>query len=138
LSLPNKQIAGSIALRRELNAKLSVAYRGRGGIVSSGYSQGYIDQFPDLCRQAELIARAVGSRGPINIQVRVRNDQILPFEINPRFSASTYLRALAGFNEVDILLRYLHRGEIAEKPAIRPGWYLRSLTEQFVPREDAK
>jgi carbamoyl-phosphate synthase large subunit len=137
LSLPNEKIVGSIALRRELNAKLSVAYRGRGGIVSSGYSQGYIDEFPDLCRQAELIARAVGSRGPINIQARVRNGQILPFEINPRFSASTYLRALAGFNEVDILLRYLHSGEVVEKSGIRPGWYLRSLTEQFVPREDA-
>lgn len=137
LSLPNEQIAGSIALRRELNAKLSVAYRGRGGIVSSGYSQGYIDKFSELCGQAEIIARAVGSRGPINIQARVRNGQILPFEINPRFSASTYLRALAGFNEVDILLRYLHGGEITENPEIQPGWYLRSLTEQFVPGENA-
>ena len=135
LSLSNNHVAGSIALRRELGAKLSVAYRGRGGVVSSGYSQGYIDDFPELCQQAESIAKAVGSRGPMNIQARVRNGQILPFEINPRFSASTYLRALAGFNEVDILLRYLCNGEVVEKHDIRSGWYLRSLTEQFVPNE---
>ena len=43
----------------------------------------------------------------------------------------------AGFNEVDALLRYLCTGETVEKPDIRPGWYLRSLTEKFVPDEAA-
>ena len=137
LSLPNECVVGSIALRREFSAKLSVAYSGRGGLVSSGYSQGYIGDYPDLCHQAESIAKSVGSCGPLNIQARVRDGELLPFEINPRFSASTYLRALAGFNEVDTLLRYLCSGETVEKPDIRPGWYLRSLTEQFVPEETA-
>jgi len=132
LSFPDKSIAGSIALRRSLDAKLSVSYRGRGGIISSGYSQGYIGEFPDLCRHAEHIAQAVGSRGPLNIQGRVRNGVLLPFEINPRFSASTYLRALAGFNEVDIFISYILTG-LSEGPvSIRPGWYLRSLAEQYV------
>jgi carbamoyl-phosphate synthase large subunit len=132
LSLPDARVAGSIALRRDLSSKLSVSYRGRGGVISSGYSQGYIGEYPDLCQQAERIAAATGSRGPINIQARVRDGQLLPFEINPRFSASTYLRAMAGFNEVDIMLRYLALGEEPKRPTIRTGWYLRSLTEQFV------
>ena len=138
LSLPDKTVVGSIALRRCLDAKLSVAYRGRGGVVSSGYSQGYIDEFPELCRQAEGIAEAVGSRGPLNIQGRVRNGELLTFEINPRFSASTYLRALAGFNEIDLLIRSVRTGLAPERPAIRPGWYLRSLAEQVVAGEDLK
>ncbi len=46
LSLQNGDIVGSIALKRLLGPKLSVAYRGRGGVISSGYSQGYIDEFP--------------------------------------------------------------------------------------------
>lgn len=133
LSLPDGQVAGSVALRRALDAKLSVAYRGRGGLVSSGYSQGYIDDFTELCTQAERIATAIGSRGPINIQGRVNNGALLPFEINPRFSASTYLRALAGFNEIDLLLRHLNYGEIPARPTLKPGWYLRSLAEQYVP-----
>ena len=138
LSLPDAKVIGSIALRRALDAKLSVSYRGRGGLVSSGYSQGFIGEFPDLCRQAERIASAIGSKGPINIQGRVRDGVLLPFEINPRFSASTYLRALAGFNEVDILLRYLVWGEAPVAPSIKHGWYLRSMTEIFVPEQQLK
>ncbi|MDD1625494.1 MAG: ATP-grasp domain-containing protein [Methylococcaceae bacterium] len=138
LSLPDGRVVGSIALRRVLDAKLSIAYRGRGGLVSSGYSQGYIDAFPDLCQQAERIAAVIQSRGPINIQGRVRNGMLMPFEINPRFSASTYLRALAGFNEIDMLLGYLISGELPSENSIRPGWYLRSLTENFVAKEDVK
>jgi len=138
LSLPDGRLAGSVALRRVLDAKLSVAYRGRGGLISSGYSQGYMGEFPELCRQAERIAEAVGSRGPINIQGRVRNDVLLPFEINPRFSASTYLRAMAGFNEVDMLVKYIINGELPLSPTIKPGWYLRSLVEQYVLDEKVK
>ncbi len=138
LSLPDGRIAGSIALRRDLNAKLSVAYKGRGGIVSSGYSQGLIEDNRDFCLQAERIAAAVGSRGPLNIQGRIRNGTLVPFEINPRFSASTYLRAMAGFNEVDILLRYLRSGEEPARVPIRPGWYLRGLAERYVPKDSLK
>ncbi len=138
LSLPDQSVVGSIALRRDLNAKLSVAYRGRGGIVSSGYSQGHIGEYPEICRQAERIAEAIGNRGPINIQARVREGMLLPFEINPRFSASTYLRALAGFNEVDLMLRYLSTGEAPRRPTITSGLYLRSLAEQFVSEGELK
>ncbi|MEI6065988.1 MAG: ATP-grasp domain-containing protein [Methylococcaceae bacterium] len=138
LSLDDSKVIGSIALRRAMDAKLSVAYRGRGGLISSGYSQGYIDLYPDLCRQAEQIAIAIGSRGPINVQGRVRDGVLLPFEINPRFSASTYLRAMAGFNEVDMLIRHFEDGNIPARPKIKKGWYLRSLTEQYVSPEALK
>lgn len=138
LSLPDKQVIGSIALRRTFDAKLSVAYRGRGGLISSGYSQGYIGHCPNLCAQAEKIALAVGSQGPLNIQARVRDGVLIPFEINPRFSASTYLRTMAGFNEVDMLIRHRITGKAPSRPAIKSGWYLRSLTEQFVPDEKIK
>jgi carbamoyl-phosphate synthase large subunit len=138
LSLPDKTVYGSIALRRSLDAKLSLMHRGPAGIISSGYSQGYIGNFPKLQHTAEAIAKAISSRGPINIQGRVRDGELYPFEINPRFSASTYLRALAGFNEIDILLHYLISGKIPKKINIRCGWYLRSLTEQHVNEKALK
>jgi carbamoyl-phosphate synthase large subunit len=138
LSLPTGEVVGSTALRRTLDAKLSLAFRGRGGVISSGYSQGYIGPFPSLREQAEAIARSVGSRGPINIQGRVRDGKLIPFEINPRFSASTYLRALAGFNEVEMLLRFLAFGERPVVGRIREGWYLRSLTETYIRPEELR
>lgn len=135
LSLPDRSVAGSIALRRSLESKLSVAARARGGVISSGYSQGYIGDFPGIRGQAEHIARAIGSRGPINVQGRVRGGVLIPFEINPRLSASSYLRAMAGFNEVDLYLRAVAFGEPIAPPMVREGWYLRSLTERFVAPE---
>jgi len=42
---------------------------------------------------------------------------------------------MAGFNEIDMLLRYAIRGETPTRGMIKPGWYLRSLTESFVPPE---
>lgn len=135
LSLPDRTIAGSIALRRALDAKLSVMMRCRGGVISSGYSQGYIDDFPEIRSQCEAIACSLGSTGPLNIQGRLRGSMFVPFEINPRFSASTHLRAMAGFNELDIYLRAMTTGESPKPLSIQKGWYLRSLTEKYVAPE---
>ncbi len=133
LSLPDGRILSSVALRRLFHSKLSVQFRGASGLISSGYSQGLIDDFPELHEQAAAIARGIGSRGPINLQARLKDGVLYPFEINPRFSASTYLRALAGVNEVDLFLRHLVTGDVPSVGAVRPGHYLRTLGETFVP-----
>lgn len=138
LSLPDELCLGSIAMQRILEAKLSIAFRGSGGVISSGYSQGYIRGFPNICEQAERIAQAIQSRGPINIQGRLRDGVLFPFEINPRFSASTFLRAMAGFNEVDMVIKYFINGKMPRRPVIKPGLYLRSLAEKYVAMENVK
>ncbi len=133
LHLPDGRLVGSLALRRLFETKLSYSFKGRSGVLSSGYSQGLVDHFPDVCRVAERIACETGSEGPLNVQGRVRGGALLPFEINPRFSASAYLRALAGFNEPDIFLQHLVRGTPPPPISIRPGYYLRTLAECYVP-----
>lgn len=138
LSLPNRQVACSVALKRIFNSKLSVFSKGKVGLISSGYTQGLIDEFPDICAVAEKIAIAIQSEGPINVQGRVKNGVLVPFEINPRFSASTYLRALAGINEVDIYLQYLATGSFEKPQAVHAGYYLRSLSEVFVSTDGIK
>jgi carbamoyl-phosphate synthase large subunit len=131
LSLQNGEIYSSIAIKRVFYNKLSVSMKSDLGLISSGYSQGFVDDFIDIRHQAENIAKSLGSTGPLNIQARVRNGVIIPFEINPRFSASTYLRTLAGFNEVDIYIRSILGKAIEFKPEIRNGCYLRSFTETY-------
>lgn len=137
LSLPGGQIACSVALKRIFDSKLSVLAKSSMGLISSGYSQGLIDDFPEVRVLAEKIAQAVDSQGPLNVQGRIKNGVFLPFEINPRFSASTYLRALAGVNEIDIYLQYLVKGIFDRPKAVRPGYYLRSLTELYVDKRQS-
>lgn len=132
LSFADGEIAGSIAMRRNLDAKLSVAFKKDDIVISGGYSQGYVDDFLDIRLQCEKIAKTVGSRGPLNVQGRLKNGKFMPFEINPRFSASTYLRAMAGFNEVDIYLNNILSGKKNYFSNPKKGWYMRSFQEQFV------
>jgi carbamoyl-phosphate synthase large subunit len=136
LSLPSGDVVDSVVMKRLFNSKLSVAFKSELGLISSGYSQGLIGDFPELKQQAMDIARSVGSLGPFNIQGRVKNGKLIPFEINPRFSASTYLRSMAGFNEIDIYIENLINGSTNFQYKINFGHYLRSFDEIYIPLKD--
>jgi len=135
LSLPNREVMASIALKRSFNAKLSCLTKYDDRVISSGYSQGLIEEFPEVRQQAEIIAVALGSTGPLNIQGRLHSGILIPFEINPRFSASTYLRTMAGFNEVDVFLQFLLNHKYTPLGKIKYGYYLRSLEEKYIHDE---
>jgi len=138
----------SIALRRliqgQLHARAQIPNRtGRAElgdvlVISSGVSHGYIDQFPDVAGPCERIAAALGSRGPLNVQCRFVDGQVQVFEINPRFSGTTSIRAMVGFNEPDLLLRHHLLGEDLDvRFSYRSALVLRSLTEDIVPDREA-
>ncbi|MFQ5786507.1 MAG: ATP-grasp domain-containing protein, partial [Thermodesulfobacteriota bacterium] len=73
--------------------------------ISSGYSHGVVGPFPMVCQTCEKIAEKLGARGVINIQCRFVDGEAYIFEINPRFSGTTSLRAMVGCNEPDVLIR---------------------------------
>jgi len=135
LSAPDGTVISSIALRRNLNSKLSRSLSYGNRVLSSGWSQGRIEAFPFICKQAEEIASALGSTWALNIQGRVRNSEFIPFEINPRHSGTSYFRALSGVNEIIIGLEYLKSNNIKaiqSRTEIRPATYSRILTERVV------
>jgi carbamoyl-phosphate synthase large subunit len=138
LSLPQHGVVASIAMRRRFDAKLSVQLRSSIGIISSPYGQGLIDEFPAINAAGRKIAQAIGSEGPLNIQGRVRNGVFVPFEINPRFSGSEYLRALAGVNQLHIMLQFQKTGAVDSPHSLKSGYYLRSLSEAYVPIEELR
>lgn len=114
-----EQVLGSIAMRRRL---------------LGGFTQWVeIEDFPEVRAQAERTALAVGARGPLNIQCRLRDGDCWVFEINPRFSGSAPFRALVGFNEPDILIRHHLSGEVPAAVRPRVGLVgMRSLEELVV------
>lgn len=138
----------SIAVRRELKSQLNlrVVTPNRTGrtdlgsrlVISSGVSHGEVGPFPAVTGPCEAIAKAIGARGAINIQCRLVGDQVKVFEINPRFSGTTSIRAMMGYNEPDILIRRHVLGEtITPRFPYRSGMVLRSLIESEVPTEAA-
>ena len=102
-------------------------------VVSNGISQGAIGAFPEVTGACEKMAAALGSRGPLNIQCRLVDGEVRVFEINPRFSGTASLRALAGFNEPDLLFRRHLEGEVlTARFAYRSGYITRGLREALV------
>ncbi len=143
LHYPDGTLHGTAVMRRELGSALSSRVRlpNRTGrpelgptlVISSGISQGSFVDLPQVRQRAEAIAAALGSVGPLNIQGRLEDGELLPFEINPRFSGTSAMRAAAGFNEPEALVRW-HLGRPPAPPSVPPrGDFVRGLMEYRVP-----
>lgn len=129
----NRHLKGGLSVRSSVTNRTENAQLGDKLIISSGISQGRVDDFPEVTRQCEEIAEALGSRGPLNFQCRLVNGVVYIFEINPRFSGTSYMRAMLGFNEADLLIRHQLLGEkIQRKFAYKNATILRSLVENIV------
>jgi carbamoyl-phosphate synthase large subunit len=76
--------------------------------------------------------------GPINFQFRL-DKELIPkvFEINSRFSGTTPLRARAGFNEVEMCLRFLLEGVQVSQPRIKDCMILRHMEETVVEYDES-
>ena len=108
-------LMGTIGLHRNLNVSVSRRQRvknttdrkelGEHLVISSGISQGALSAYPQVCEPCAEVALALGGRGPMNIQCRFTNGRLCLLEINPRFSGTTSLRALGGWNEPEMLIR---------------------------------
>lgn len=97
----------------------------------------YVDAYPDLNRQVCAMAEQLMPYGPANFQFRLNEwGQAVVFEINGRFSGTTPLRAHAGFNEVEMALRYLLEGAPVVQPAVTPLTILRHWSETVVAPGD--
>jgi carbamoyl-phosphate synthase large subunit len=104
-------------------------------VVSSGFTQGHIDDFPGVRAQAERLAAALGSRGPLNVQGRLVGEELAVFEINPRFSGTEAIRAMAGWNGPEALVDF-HLGAENALAAFRarPRSFVRTLVEHELER----
>lgn len=137
------RFVNSIGLRRllagQLHTRVSVANAtgrrdlGDRLVISSGVSHGYLDRFPEVTGPCEAIAAALGVTGAVNIQCRFVDGKVRVFEINPRLSGTTSLRAMVGYNEPDVLLRKHLLGETIEtRFPYEGGLVMRSLSEALI------
>jgi len=81
------------------------------------------------CRR---VAEALCADGPINVQCRILDGRPLAFEVNPRFSGTTYFRTLLGVNEpLRVVMRHEERLTTSSPPSLRPGRVRRYFEERL-------
>jgi carbamoyl-phosphate synthase large subunit len=139
------ELLNSIAIRRNILSGLSNRTKvpnrsgrmelGKTLALSSGISQGEVVRIPEVTTPCERLALVLGCRGAVNIQCRFVAGRIVVFEINPRFSGTTSLRALVGYNEPDVLFRKHCMGEtILPRFQYQTGFVARGVVEKVIDR----
>lgn len=83
--------------------------------------------------QISDVAERLGVDGPCNFQFRIREGRPVIFEINGRFSGTTPIRAMFGFNEVSALINYYVDGVDIPRVSLRPGAVLKTWSDIFIP-----
>lgn len=105
----------AIALRRSISGGLNCRIKvpnntknktlGPALLISSGISQGEFGDYKPVLEQCIEIAKKLKATCSVNLQCRLVEGKVYLFEINPRFSGTTSLRAMVGYNEPDVLIR---------------------------------
>jgi carbamoyl-phosphate synthase large subunit len=114
-----KKVMSSITMRRT---------------IKSGQTyKAFIDVFGKVRKSAEEIAMRLGARGAVNIQAKLVDGIPKVFEINPRFSATSPLRAVAGVNEPDIVFRNVVMSEDIEVRGYQKLVCMRYWNEVYLP-----
>lgn len=80
-------------------------------------------ELSDFIGKLSLSLQRLGAFGPINVQGRMTDRGFKAFEINPRFTGITGLRAKLGYNEVEFCIFALVAGQRA-KPLVLSDRYL--------------
>jgi len=103
-----------IILQRDLSLGLSVKQSvrnktqkdilGQNLVVSTGLSQGKFVLNELIDNVVQKIVLLLAPTSSINLQCRIHNGDVYIFEINPRFSGTSNLRAMVGFNEPEYII----------------------------------
>lgn len=112
------QIVSKISMKRNMIA----------GATLTAHIDGYAE-IEDYCAR---VATGLGSRGPLNIQLRRDGDNFYIFEINPRFSGTTPFRAMVGINEPDMMYRNTILGEPLHPVTYQKGKIIMRMFEEVM------
>jgi carbamoyl-phosphate synthase large subunit len=119
LSGTDRKVRASIILRRDL-------------LQGTTYRTELIED-ASLDREVVRIVEALGAIGPCNLQFRMVNGVPYVFEINPRFSGTTGIRYLYGFNDSAMIFDLLRLNVAVGQPPLRRAVVLRYWNEVCIP-----
>jgi carbamoyl-phosphate synthase large subunit len=96
----------------------------------------YSDVSGDFDDFLKRVAETLEVEGPCNFQFRVRNGQPVIFEINARFSGTTPLRMIFGFNEVVATIDFYRHNKAEMNVSIAEGTVLRTWSDIFITKHE--
>jgi carbamoyl-phosphate synthase large subunit len=103
-------------------------------IIKHGQTyKAFVEDFAPIRESAEKFASKLGAKGAINIQAKLQGDKPIIFEVNPRFSASCPIRAVAGVNEPDIVFRNEILKEEVSVKTYKKIFCMRYWNEVYIP-----
>jgi carbamoyl-phosphate synthase large subunit len=94
-----------------------------------------IDDFIEIRKLSEKISLTLGASGAVNIQSKLSGGINKVFEINPRFSATCPMRAVAGINEPDLLYRNAVLGQEIKLNSYKKLVCMRYWNEVYVEKQ---
>ena len=84
------------------------------------------------------VAEKLGVEGPCNFQFRLKDNKPVIFEINARFSGTTPIRFMFGFNEVNACLNYILNNQDIKMPILKEGVVMRAWSDLFIENDQFK
>ena len=99
--------------------------------------RGLIRHHDGIAAYAEQVAAALGAVGSCNVQLRLTARGPVCFEVNPRFSSTTPVRAHFGVNEPELALREYVLGETPLRLVARAGAVMREWREIYLEEAEA-
>ena len=118
---PDLSYSSAMLIEREL--KFGLSYRGE------------VFENEDFSRYCVRVAEAFSSTYSVNVQFKVKDNMPFAYEINPRLSSTSSVRAHFGFNEPEMMLRY-GLGLGREQPVgKRTGLFTRFWQEHYLDDE---
>lgn len=119
LSGDDKKVRALIILRRDL-------------LQGTTYRTELIEN-TKLDREMIAIVEALGAVGPCNLQFRIVDGVPYVFEINPRFSGTSGIRYLYGFNDCELSFDLLRLKQEVQQPTLHKAVVLRYWNEVCIP-----
>ena len=119
----NKKCVAVVTLKRDL----------RDGNTYRAYYDEKYDIFNSyICEVAEKLE----VDGPCNFQFRIKDGMPIIFEINSRFSGTTPVRNIFGFNEVDACIKYYLFNKVTLRSKLKEGVVMRAWADIFVENHE--
>ena len=123
--------SGAVLFEGELMGILTMKREIKGGNTY----RGIVDSFNDVKEAVEKVALKFNPYGPSNFQMRFTSKGPITFEINPRFSGTTGMRAYYGFNEAEAVINYVLHGK-KEPMHHKNGIVMRYMNEVYAPLDE--